>query len=121
MKHRILLQTNPPWIRTGLAESGKTLMKYLYSLDRYDLAYYCTQTSEIDPNLKLTPWHSYGCLPSDSRIVHELNQDPGKARNAAYGAYNIDKVVKDFRPSIVLGLDDAWGFPKGDYLDKPWW
>lgn len=121
MKHRILLHTNPPWIKTGLAENGKTLLKYLWKTGKYDLAEYCSQVSVADPALSTTPWKSYGCLPTDPRAVQELNADPGKARNAQYGAWNIDAVVKEWKPTIYLGSDDPWGFPKGDYMDHPWW
>lgn len=121
MKRRILLQTNPPWIKTGLAEAGKTLMKYLHKTGKYDLGYYCTQTSIGDHNLQLTPWKSYGALPTDPRAIQELNNDPGKARDAAYGAWNIDNVIKDFKPDIYLGSDDIWFAPKNHYMDKSWW
>jgi glycosyltransferase involved in cell wall biosynthesis len=120
-KLRILIQTNPPWLKTGLAEAGKVLMQYLYGLNKYDLAWYCTQVSEADPMLQTTPWKSYGALPSDPRLIQELNQDPGKARNAAYGAYNIDKVIKDFKPDILWGADDLWSFGLDDYMKKEWW
>lgn len=121
MKHRILLHTNPTHLRTGLAENARTLLKYLWSCGKYEIAHYCSQVSETDPNLNLTPWKSYGALPSDPRIIHELNQDPGKARNVAYGSWNIDKVIKDFKPTIYIGSDDPWGYPKSDYQDKSWW
>ena len=120
-KRRILLQTNPPWLKTGLGQNASTLLKYLWKTNKYTLGHYCSQVSELDPNLSLTPWKSYGALPSDPRLVQELNQDPGKARDAAYGAWNIDKVVKDFKPDILVGSDDAWGFGKSNYIDKPWW
>lgn len=121
MKRRILIQTNPPWIKTGLAESGKTLMKYLYKTGKYDLGYYCTQTSIADHNLKLQPWKNWGCLPTDPRAVQELNADPGKARDASYGAWNIDNVIKEFKPDCFLGIDDPWSFPRHAFMDKPWW
>ncbi len=120
-KHRILFHSNPCNIKTGLAENSKTLLKYLFGTKKYEIAHYCSQTSIADPNLNLTPWKSYGCLPTDPRIIQELNSDPGKARDASYGAFNIDNVVKDFKPTIYLGSDDIWGWPKGHYLDKPWW
>lgn len=122
MKRRILLLTNPPWLKTGLAQAGTSLMKYLYSRsDKYELAWYCSQVSEADPQLRMTPWKSYGALPSDPQSIQQLNQDPGKARDASYGAWNIDKVIKDFKPDVFIGSDDAWGFNKGNFLDKPWW
>ncbi len=96
-------------------------MKYLYKLGKYELAWYCSQVSENDPNLSLTPWKSYGALPSDPQSIQQLNQDPGKMRDATYGSWNIDKVIKDFKPDVMIGSDDAWAFGKGNFLDKPWW
>lgn len=121
MRHRVLLHTNPPFLKTGLAENAKTLMKYLYKTGKYDLAHYCSQVNVADPNLRFTPWKSYGCMPNDQRLWDELNRDPGRARNVAYGSWNIDSVVKEWKPTIYVGSDDIWSFPKGDYMDKPWW
>lgn len=121
MKHRILFHSNPCHIKTGLAENSKTLLKYLFKTEKYDLAHYCSQCSIADPAIKLTPWKSFGCLPTDPRLIQELNADPGRARDASYGALNIDSVVKEWKPSIYLGSDDIWGFGKGNYLDKAWW
>jgi glycosyltransferase involved in cell wall biosynthesis len=119
MKHRILFHSNPCYLKTGLAENAKTLLKYLYKTGKYEIAHYCSQVSEADPQLSLTPWKSYGALPSDPQSIQMLNQDPGKARDAAYGAWNIDKVVKDFKPTIYIGSDDSWGF--NGYPDRIWW
>lgn len=121
MRHRILLHTNPCHLKTGLAENARTLLKYLYKTGKYDIAHYCSQVSVADPALQMTPWKSFGCLPADQKSISELNQDPGKARNAAYGAWNIDNVIKEWKPTIYIGSDDIWGFGKGDYLEKPWW
>ena len=42
-------------------------------------------------------------------------------RNASYGSYNIDNVVKEWKPTVWIGSNDAWSFPIGDYADKPWY
>jgi glycosyltransferase involved in cell wall biosynthesis len=121
-RHRILLQTNPPLLKTGLAENGRTLAKWLWKTGKYEFAYYCTQgTSVIDPTLEKYPWKSYGCIPANQQLINELNQNMEKARAANYGAYNIDNVMKEFKPTIWLGSDDAWSFPKSDYIDKSWY
>lgn len=121
MKRRLLLQTNPPWLKTGLGSNAKALLKYLYKQNKYDIAHYCSQTSISDHNLNLTPWRSFGCLPTDPNAINELNRDPGKARDASYGSWNIDNVVKEWKPDIYLGIDDPWAFGVGNYMDKPWW
>lgn len=121
MKHRLLLQTNPIILKTGLAENARTLLKYLWKTGKYDLGQYCSQISEGDGSLRLMPWKAYGALPTDQNAANELNRDPGKLRDASYGAWNIDKVIKDFKPTIWLGSDDIWAFGKGNYADKPWY
>lgn len=120
-RHRILLQTNPTHLKTGLAENARTLLRHLWKTGKYDIAHYCSQVSVADPQLRLTPWKSFGCLPADQQSINELNSDPNRARNAAYGAWNIDNVIREWKPTIYIGSDDIWGFTKGDYFDKPWW
>ena len=121
-RHRILLQTNPTTLKTGLAENAKTLLKYLWKTGRYDIAHYWTQgTSAVDPRLGLTPWKSFGCIPADQNLINQLNSDPHLQRNASYGAYNIDNVIKEWKPTIWIGSDDSWSFPTADYCDKPWY
>lgn len=121
-RHRILLQTDPCWLRSGLAENAKTLLRYLYKTGRYDIAHYTVQgTSTIDPRLQLTPWKSFGCIPPDQALINHINTDPQLQRNASYGSFNIDAVVKEWKPTIWIGANDAWSFPTGDYAEKPWY
>jgi len=53
--------------------------------------------------------------------MQQLNGDQTKARDAQYGAYGIDQVIKDWKPTIWLGVNDIWSFNKHAYMDKPWY
>lgn len=120
-RHRILLQTNPIWIKTGLAENAKTLLKYLHKTSKYDIAHYVTQgTPTNHALLNTTPWPSFGCIPPDQNLINQINADPNLARDASYGSVNIDNVVKDWKPTIWVGSDDIWSFSLANYADKPW-
>ncbi len=120
-RHRILLQTNPCHLRTGLAENAKTLLKYLYRTDRYDIGHYCSMgTPTNHPLLATTPWRSFGCIPPDQNLINQINADPNLARDAQYGSVNIDAVVKEWKPTIWVGSDDCWSFSLANYADKPW-
>lgn len=120
MKHRILIQTNATTVKTGLAENARELLKYLYRSGKYEIAHYCSQVSEADPSLNTTPWKSYGALPANPMLMQQLAHDPGRQRDAAYGSLNIDKVIKEFKPTILLMSDDIWAFPGHAYRDKAW-
>lgn len=121
-RHRILFQSNPIWLRTGLAENAKTLLAYLHKTGRYDIAQLCTMaTMQHDPKLNLMPWKCYGSIPPDQEIINRINSDPVFGRDASYGALGIDGAVEDFKPTIWIGSDDLWSFPLAAYADKPWY
>ena len=77
------------------------------------------------PELKRTPWKSIGCLPDDQNELQQyINSAPTpeekevRARGACYGDFMIDRVIKEERPSVYVGVQDIWGV---DYsIDKPW-
>ncbi len=121
MRHRILLQTNPPWIKTGLSTNGKCLLKYFYK-QGVEIANYCTQgTPTNHPLLASTPWRSFGCIPPDQNLINQINADPNLARDASYGSINIDSVIKEYKPTIWIGSDDIWSHSIANYCDKPWY
>lgn len=120
-RKKLLLTTNPPWLHTGLAESGRFLAQWLQRTGKYDLTYYCSQVSTADPNHGRQPWKSRGCIPNDPGVIQQLNQDPGRARMASYGGLLIDQVVKDEKPDILWCSDDVWSFGKGEFFGTPWW
>lgn len=122
MRHRIMLQTDPTTVSTGLSENAKTLLRYLYKTGKYDLAHYWQQgTSVLHPELNLQPWKCYGSIPADPALIQQINSDPQRARDASYGAFNIDNVVKDFKPTIWIGSNDIWAVPCSSYMNKPWY
>lgn len=121
MKHRILLQSNPLWLLTGLSRNAKNLLSYLWKTGKYDIAHLATQsTMTNDARLSLTPWKTFGSIPPDQEIVNRMNSDPLYARDASYGALNIENVVNEWKPTIWIGSDDLWSFPLSHYADKPW-
>lgn len=123
MRHKILLQTNAPWMKTGLAENGRLLMNWLARRDKYDLVYYCTLVGDNDGNLARMPYKAYGAIPSAPHEQQELGrlqqQDPGRARDIMYGSRFIEDTVKKEKPTVYIGSDDVWGFGS-TYFKSEW-
>lgn len=119
-KKKIVLSTNPPWLKTGLAENGRFLAQWLYKTGKYDLTYYASQSHVNDPNHSRQPWKSRGCIPNDPSTIQQLNQDPNRARMASYGGLLIDQVIKDEKPDILWCSDDVWSFG-GEFFKANWW
>ena len=119
-KKKILIQTNGIHMKTGLAEAGRALSFYLHRTGKYEVIYYATQCSVADPALGMMPFKTYGALPNDPHIVNQLNQNPGLARDVAYGSYYIDEIIKNEKPDAVIFADDLWSFPLNHYAQKKW-
>ena len=119
-KKKILLQTNAPYLKTGLGEQGRYLFKYLYNTNKYDLVYYCTQVSQADPMLDVMPIKCYGAIPTDPNIIQRLNQDQAIARNVAYGSHFISEIMDKERPDIYWESDDLWSTGNDNYYSKSW-
>lgn len=118
-RKKIVLQTNGPWLKTGLGENGRYLMKHLLKTGKYEVVYFCTNNvMSNDPNLGRLPCKAYGAIPADQNIINQLNQDPGRAAQVAYGAHFIDQIIKDEKPDIWWESDDIWS--TNGYLEKPW-
>lgn len=118
-RKKILLQTNAPYIKTGLALNGRYLMKHLLKTGKYEVVYYCTNgVYQNDPNLGRMPCKAYGCLPNDQGILNQISQNPSYARDVGYGAYYIDEIMKNERPDIYWESDDLWS--TNGYLERPW-
>ncbi len=118
-RKKIVFQSNSPGLHTGLAENGKILMNWLAKKDKYDLVYYCTQLMDNDPILNKLPYKAYGAIPSNPAEIQQLNQDPGRARDVAYGARFIEEIIKKEKPDIWLGVDDIW-FCGSNYYKSEW-
>lgn len=119
-KKKILINTNAPWVYTGLAENGRHLAKYLEGTGKYEVVYYCQQVSVADPNHAKMPWKSRGCIPNDPAVVQRMHQDQNFARWVSYGNLLIEQAVKEEKPDIVFCSDDIWSFP-GEVFASTWW
>jgi glycosyltransferase involved in cell wall biosynthesis len=117
-KLKVFFHTDSSMAKTGFGRSARALLGYLYKTGKYDLVHYCLGTTFSNPSLKKTPWKSVGCLPDDQGELDRIQKDPALARMACYGAYSIDKTIKDEKPDVYFGIQDIWGV---DYsVDKPW-
>lgn len=93
-------------------------MRHLLKTGKYDVVYYCTQVHENDPNLGRMPCKAYGSIPANPQILQQLNQDPGRARDVAYGSFFIDEIINKEHPDIWWESDDLWS--TNSYTEKSW-
>lgn len=118
-KKKILWHSNYPAAKTGLGKNTLNVLKYLYSTNKYNILSYAQGMPYENQDYSRWPWETKGCLPMNQQEIEILNKDPNNARAASYGAYMIDRIIKDFKPDIYIGSDDFWAFT--GYYDKSWW
>jgi hypothetical protein len=108
-KKRVLVLTDYAGAFTGFGKQCKLLLTYLYKTQKYEIlnAAQGVQTNEIFN--KKYPWKTVGVLPNDPNKIHQINQDPNLARNAAYGVLELNNIVKDFKPDVIFSINDTWG------------
>jgi len=108
-KKRILFNSNYSRMLTGFGKNTKNVLTYLQKTGKYELLEYASQMVDGHPDLQTLPWAARGALPNNQYLLNELNRDQHKARLAAYGEYNADSVLKDFKPDVSFWVEDRWG------------
>lgn len=119
-KKRVLINTDNPLIKSGLARNGKELVNYLYDTDKYEICYYMCGCPWDNPDYARFPYLVHGTLPNNQAEIDLINRGgPENARDCAYGLYNIDRVVKEFKPDVIIMSNDSWASEK--YPTKAFW
>ena len=117
-KKKVLIQTDFALAKTGFGRNARSLLKYLYSTNKYDLVHYCCGMTYDNPEFKKTPWKSVGSLPNTQQELDQLNKDPNLARMASYGAHYLDRVINEEKPDVYFAVQDIWGVDFA--IEKPW-
>ena len=123
-KKRVLYHSAYSMLKTGFSRNAKEVLKYLENTGEYDVMEFATGQKWDDPSFQNLPWKCTGTLPKNPREVEDfLNRQEPEKRKAfteliRYGWFSIDKIIKEFKPDIYLGVEDIWGV---DYtIDKSW-
>ena len=118
-KKKIVLHSNSSRAYTGFGKNLKNVISHLYSTGKYEIVEFANGLTWNNPDTKLNPWKTIGSLPEDQKLINQLNKDPQLARQASYGAFGIDELIKQEKPDLYIGIEDPWAFL--GYPDKNWW
>ena len=117
-RKKILFQTDFSLAKTGFGRTAKAILTFLHGLGKYEIVHLCCGEEDNSPNLQKTPWKSIGTVPSDPSKKRQLAKDEQNSKKAFYGVFTVDKVVKEERPDIYIGMQDIWGLAHA--IEKPW-
>lgn len=118
-KKKVLIHSNHCKAFTGFGKHTKNILLHLQKTGKYELVEFSNGIKWDDPMLSTLPWKCQGSLPNNPALLNKLNQDPNLARSAGYGGQTIDRIIKEEKPDVYIGIEDIWAF--SGYIDKPWW
>lgn len=112
-KKRILFLSNYLSGKTGFAGFMREMLRYLYPLQKYELAFMGSGAPyQGHADFQRWPIKCYGTIPTHNpEIIQRMNQDGNFAREISYGMPMVDEAIKDFKPDIFVGCEDIWAFP----------
>lgn len=117
-KKKIVVHSNSCLALTGFGRHMKYLLSYLFKTGKYELIEYAAAPlTWSHPICKAMPWKCYGALPDDQSELDQFRDDPVKMQAIHYGAYNINKVLSQEKPDVLIMVEDIWGMP---YFSYPW-
>lgn len=108
-KKRILYLSDYAGAYTGFGKQGKLLLSYLYKTNKYEILNAAQGLPKNGPHNNRFPWKTIGVMPEDPQKIQQINQDPNFARAAAYGQLEITNIVNEFKPDVILAVNDTWG------------
>jgi glycosyltransferase involved in cell wall biosynthesis len=117
-KKKVLIHSNFAKAFTGFGKHKKNILRYLFDTGKYEIFELANGFQKHSPELVRMPWKAYGSLP-DAQTMADINRDPHKQRQAGYGAFGIDDIIKTVRPDVYIGIEDIWAFD--GFYEKPWW
>lgn len=117
-KKRVALHSNFSLANTGFGRTMKFLLSYLYKTGKYEISEYSAgPINWSHPMCKSMPWPCFGAQPDNPMELEPFRGDPAQMTAIEYGAYNIDRFLKQQKPDVLIMTEDIWGIP---YFDKPW-
>jgi len=118
-KKRILINTDYPLVKSGLAKNGRWLAEFLYNQPDYEVFYYACGLGWEHIDYNRLPYRVYGTMPQNKAEMDAISSRGEAAiRECSYGLYNLDKVIQEVKPDVLISSNDTWAsYP---YFSKPW-
>lgn len=118
-RKKVLVHSNYCKINTGFAKAKRNILRHLHKTGKYEIVELANGYSHGDSSFASVPWKCVGTFPTHPSEIHAINQNPGLAQLAGYGHNTIDKIIKEEKPDVYLGVEDVWAFKF--FENKQWW
>ena len=109
-KKKVLFMSDYAGAKTGFGGFMREILFYLHKTGKYDLYQYAQGVSWTSQDFDRWPWKTFGTLPDNPRERNNLaGERDAVQRMWSYGEPQLDKLVKEVRPDVFIGVQDSWG------------
>lgn len=122
-KYKLLVLGNWSKLNTGFGGHKKRVLRWFHAHPDWEVVEAAAGLSWNAPECQKMPWKCYGVAP-DAQQQAQINsiRDEGQRviaqRNANYGIYKIQDVIKTEKPTHFYACEDSWAY---DELVKHVW
>lgn len=103
-KKRILFHSEASYLSSGYSKCYREIMSRLHATGKYIIAEAANYGDHRDPKSHDLKWRFYGNMPLTEEEAKEYNTNGYNQ----FGAFKWESTVLDFKPDIVLSLQDHW-------------
>lgn len=114
-KKKVLIMTDYALTKSGFGRACRATCEYLYEKDNYEIVNLAVGTVDVnlgDP-MGRTPWKTIAAINVQNLENIKRQNDPKGWENiermAGYGAFEVDRIVKQEKPDVFLAIQDIWG------------
>lgn len=113
-KKTVIIHTDWSKLKTGFAKNKRAILRYLFNTGKYNLVESCNGFPYQAKELESMPWKTFGALASPEKHQEISNHpDPAQRENNGrlnnYGAFGIEKIIKENKADVLVVQQDSWG------------
>lgn len=122
-KKKLLVFSNFSRLHTGFGGHKKRVLRWFFNQPDWEVVEAAAGIPWDAPETKRMPWKCYGTYPTQEQQQKIASiQDPSARnaaeRNASYGNYRIDEILKIEKPNFCYFFEDSWAFD--DVVGRKW-
>lgn len=122
-KKKLLVFSNFSRLLTGFGGHKKRLLRWFFNQPDWEVVEAAAGIPWDAPEAKRMPWKCYGTHPTPEQqqqiaSIQDPNARNAAERNASYGNYRIDEILKIEKPNFCYFCEDSWAFD--DVVGRKW-
>lgn len=105
-------------MKTGFGRNAREVLTRLHKAGYEIIEFAAGGIRDGSPESKAFPWKVRGVIPQNDAEFQHIVHDQNLVNKMAHGHFLIDRVIKEEKPDLFIGVEDIWHL--SDFMFKPW-